>query len=729
MPEPNKTSFEYKHLTEFTGGVRRDMRSDTIPDNAAVSAHNVSIRQGVVAADKGYTRFMGNVRGTPQRIENIQYPNGTTDMVLFTTDTVYERLSGQWSYAIDAGDGTGTVNYSTLSADAAASQAEIQIPEADVGKFSASVGSNYVGVRYKTQTAKTLTSTTKNTPSGNTTYKLPATDGQVFNVGDEVYVSGNSVADYNVLQTITAVTTVTTETTIVTSLDSTSFGSPSGTTSMEKVFTSAEFQTTISSIAVSGNPRTITLAENLPGRAIKGARLVRAHELDGLTTQACDAVIVPGFTPQISSSGPVNATKAGAIVYTNGIDIPKVLCAGAGGVTVRDLYKTNIHDFGTTNTVSAFTAKTVSLFNGKLMFGNTTEGTALNFINRVRLSQIDDFEDFRAAQGGEIVELVEGSTGIVAMEPMSEFVVVYKEDAIYRGDWIGSPNVSVRFTATVHNEGCLATNAVAALPGYHYFVGKRNIYQYDGGKQLQPIGDPIRDYLYTPSRHINVSNQHYVFAFFDPEERELTVVYPKGTTQGAREALRYHEAYKSWSTRTYNNWLTYGTAIRSHQTLTWADLRQGWRQYDQPWSTAFFVNAKIHKFLLGNGSYVNVTAIKTAIETTDLYVYDINEIKTSDDGFSIRWELETKDFYLPSSYIRVDFADVYCAGDDVALHFSDDLGNTFKRVRQTSARDLLEAERLFMNQAGKQMRFRFRGQSTNFQLGWIGFSFAPEFSW
>ena len=722
MPEPNKTSFEYKHLQEFTGGIRKDMRSDTIPDNALVAGHNISIREGVISADRGFSRFMQAVRGTPQLIENIQYPNGTTDMVLVTTDTVYERLSGEWAYAVDAGDGTGTVNSALVSADVA-SGAVISIPAADVGKFSQN---DHVGVRYKVQNAKTVTGTTK---GSTTTYTLSGTDGGIFNVGDTVYISGMSPTDYNVEQTITSANTASNVTTIVTGLNSSGFGSPGGSPKMEKTYTTKEFHTTIASIAGSGDPRNITLAADLPGRVIKGARFVKAHVLNGVTTQAVDSVIVPGFTPQISSTGPVNATKAGAIVYTNGVDIPKVICSGAGGVTVRDLYKTNIHDFGTTSTVSAFTARAVSLFNGKLMFANTTEGTAKTFINRVRLSQIDDFEDFRAAQGGEIVELVEGSTGIAAMEPMSDFIVVYKEDVIYRGDWIGSPNVSVRFTATVQNEGTVGTNAVAPLPGYHYFVGKRNIYKYDGGKQLQPIGDPIRSELYTVNRSLNVANQHYVFAFFDPENRELNVVYPKGMTEGARESLRYYEPYKSWSTRTYNNWFTYGKALRSHQTLTWADLRQNWQAYTQPWTTAFFVAAKYHKFLLGNGKYVNVSAIKTSIEDTDLFVYDVNEVKNTDDGYSVRWEVETKDFYLPNSFIRVDFADVYCAGDDVAMHFSDDLGVTFRRVRQTEPRDLLESERLYMNKAGKQMRFRFRGQSTNFQLGWMGFSFAPEFSW
>jgi hypothetical protein len=498
---------------------------------------------------------------------------------------------------------------------------------------------------------------------------------------------------------------------------------------MDKIWPAKEFHTTIASIAVSGDPRNITLANDIPGRVIKGARFVKAHVLNGNTDRAADSVIVPGFTPQITSSGSVNATKAGAIVYTNGVDTPKVVCSGAGGVTVRDFYKTNIHNLGTTATVSSFVAKTVSLFNGKLMFANTNEGTAKTFINRVRLSKLDSFEDFRAAQGGEIVELIEGSTGIAAMEPMSDFIVVYKEDVIYRGDWIGSPNVSVRFTATVQNEGTVGTNAIAPLPGYHYFVGKRNIYKYDGGKQLEPIGDPIRNELYTINRSLNVANQHYVFAFFDPENRELNIIYPKGMTEGSRASIRYHEPYQSWTTRTYNNWFTYGKALRSHSTLTWDALKQTWQDYTQPWTTAFFVTAKYHKFLLGNGNYVQVTPIETSIQQTNYFVYDVNDIKNTDDGYTVRWEVETKDFYLPNSFIRIDFADVYCAGDDVAMHFSDDLGVTFRRIRQTEPRDLLESERLYMNRAGKQMRFRFRGQSSNFQLGWMGFSFAPEFSW
>ena len=733
MPDPSKTSFEYKHLTEFTGGVRTDMRGDTIPDNALLTCQNVSIRDGVLATDKGYTKFMQDVRGTPQLVETIAYQDGSgtqvSDIVLFTTDTVYQRASGQWAYAVDAEE-AGTVNFTSVSAEAASGQADISVPEADItgGKFAVN---DYVGVRYKTQEAKTITTVQANNPSGKTSYILPQTDGAIFNVGDTVLVSGNTTSAYNIEQEIETVTTASGNTTIVTTTDSSAFGTSGGTTKMERAsgLKTREFQTTISSIAASGATRAVTLAANLPGRVAKGATFVKAPVLDGKIEQVCDSVVVPNWTPEITSVGPVDATRTGAMVFTNGREIPKVVCAGAAGVTVRDFRKALMDNKGTTTPVTSLIAKTVSLFNGKLMFGNTIEGTGIVFLNRVRLSQLDDFEDFRVAQGGEIVELVEGITAIAAIEPMSDFVIVYKEDAIYRGDWIGSPNVSVRFSCTLHNEGVLTTKAVVPLPGYHYFVGKRNIYKYDGGKQLEPIGDAVRELLFTAGTRVNMANRHFLFTFFDPDYRELTIMYPKGASAGSREALRYHEQYKSWSTRTYNNWFTFGKTIRSHQTLTWNDLENDWNSYSQPWTGAFFVASKYHKLLLGTGQYIYISAVVTELRDTDTYVYDINEIEATDDGYTVPWEIITKDFYLPSSLIRVDFSDVFCAGDDVAITYSKDLGNIFTRVRQAEPRLDLEAERFYLNQAAKQIRFRLRGQSSTFQLGWMGFSFAPEFSW
>ena len=82
-----------------------------------------------------------------------------------------------------------------------------------------------------------------------------------------------------------------------------------------------------------------------------------------------------------------------------------------------------------------------------------------------------------------------------------------------------------------------------------------------------------------------------------------------------------------------------------------------------------------------------------------------------------------------NSFIRVDFLDLYTQGDDVTLWYSEDLGNQWNRVRALTPKSALQQERVHLNKASKRIRFRLKGSSTNFQLGWMGFSYTPEFSW
>ena len=85
--------------------------------------------------------------------------------------------------------------------------------------------------------------------------------------------------------------------------------------------------------------------------------------------------------------------------------------------------------------------------------------------------------------------------------------------------------------------------------------------------------------------------------------------------------------------------------------------------------------------------------------------------------------------YLPNSFIRIDFLDLYTQGDDVTLWYSEDLGSLWNRVRALEPKSAIAQERVHLNKAAKRIRFRLKGSSTNFQLGWAGFSYTPEFSW
>ena len=65
MAEDSKTEpvgTQYKFIDSFTEGIRKDQRSDALPDGGALEAKNVTIRDGIVAVDTGYAQFMADIK-------------------------------------------------------------------------------------------------------------------------------------------------------------------------------------------------------------------------------------------------------------------------------------------------------------------------------------------------------------------------------------------------------------------------------------------------------------------------------------------------------------------------------------------------------------------------------------------------------------------------------------------------------------------------------------------
>lgn len=53
------------------------------------------------------------------------------------------------------------------------------------------------------------------------------------------------------------------------------------------------------------------------------------------------------------------------------------------------------------------------------------------------------------------------------------------------------------FDVRIQGNGALCPNAIVDIGGYHIFIGQDNVYLYDGGLQLKPIGDNIRRELFS----------------------------------------------------------------------------------------------------------------------------------------------------------------------------------------------------------------------------------------
>ncbi len=791
---------QYKFIDNFMGGIRKDLRTDALPDSAGLTVSNVTLREGLIEVDKGYSQFMGGIEGSPQLIFQINYPNGTSDMILVTTETVFERLAGQWVYSIGS-DGTN-IHRTTLTEAVVTDGTTIKVASAT----GMSVDSK-IGIRYVSANFRDITATTKGT---NSVYRVAGE--QVFNAGDSVSITGYAVATWNVEQTVvsTSIATDATYTDITTNLNSSGFANTTATNPrIERFGATQQHRTTITgnpvatvdtivhggdhtngtynTVALSGGAGTgvqatvvvgsnnvtgitittdgsnykvgdvltidnatiggaadatckvatvttteMTLAAGMPGRALKDAPVVIPFTCAGDLSFIPDHVVVSNWVLPITGS--VNATIAGAAVVTNYMQEPFIVCKGAGGTTVRSMKLANITESPFTSAADALTsfrAKTVELFHNKIVFGRCYEdGT--NYNSRIRMSASFDgythslYENFESEDGGEVFDLTEGDSNIQSVRALGKLLIVYKRNAIFRGDWIGGVDASTRFQSTIFNEGAMSTHSVVKVPGKHYVVGTKNIYEYNGGLTVNNIGDPIREDLYTPNRFANVTMKEFIHCVYDPEMQEFQLFYPEGTVKGMRKAFRYSEQNQAWSARTYTHYFNYGVNFTSTETLTWGQLTQPWSNYNQPWVSAFFVTEKLHRFLLGQGNYVGPTG---EVQTETAYVYDANAVATKDTTYAIPWQYDTKDFYLPNSFIRVDFLDLYASGDDVTLWYSEDLGVIWTRVRSLEPRTEIGRERVHLNKASKRLRFRLKGSSANFQLGWAGFSYTPEFSW
>ena len=470
----------------------------------------------------------------------------------------------------------------------------------------------------------------------------------------------------------------------------------------------------------------MTIATAMPGRGLKLSQVCVPISLNGSTDFLPDYAIVPQW--KLAITGSVDATEAGTAVITNNVDTPVVIGKASGGTHSRPMKLAQITAFpylSSSTVLTSFKAKTVEIWNNKITFGRCTE-TGVNFGNRVRMSAAALYENFTAEDGGEVFDLEEGDSNIQSIRILGKLLIVYKRGIIYRGDWTAGVDASTRFQSTVTNEGAISTHAVVKATGKHYVVGSKNVYEYTGGMVLNNIGEPIREDLFSPNRFANITMKEFIHCTYDPEEQEFLLFYPEGTVKGMRKAFRYSEQYQAWTTREFTHYFNYSNTFRSTATLTWNQLKHPWSNYNQPWTSAFFVTEKLHRFYLGEGHLVTP---KGAVENVGSFIFDSNSTATLDGGYNIPWQYDTKDFYLPNSFIRIDFLDLYTRGDDVTLWYSEDLGETWTRVRALLPKSAIGQERIHINKASKRIRFRLKGNSINFQLGWGGFSYTPEFSW
>lgn len=142
--------------------------------------------------------------------------------------------------------------------------------------------------------------------------------------------------------------------------------------------------------------------------------------------------------------------------------------------------------------------------------------------------------------------LVEGSGPITAALRQADTVVVYKERAIFVGQYVGGAAVW-QFTPPIGDVGCVGVEAVADTPVGHVFVGSDNFYLFDGTRPVA-IGDQVKQWWLDNS---SAQFRYRTKLLWDRDNASVMVFYPSKSSAGqCDQVLVYHVGAKRWGRMT-----------------------------------------------------------------------------------------------------------------------------------------------------------------------------------
>ena len=159
--------------------------------------------------------------------------------------------------------------------------------------------------------------------------------------------------------------------------------------------------------------------------------------------------------------------------------------------------------------------------------------------------------------------LVSAPGQITAGGRLGDYAVVYKDKAIYVGQFVGAPAVW-DFTLVPGGEaGCVGQDAWCDVGGAHFVVGQDNIWLFDGSRPV-PIGvGQVRQWFYSNS---NPSYRYKTQCVFDRQNNVVWLHYCSNESTTLDQALVYHLASKQWGRVTLNteavlNYISAGVTI------------------------------------------------------------------------------------------------------------------------------------------------------------------------
>lgn len=287
---------------------------------------------------------------------------------------------------------------------------------------------------------------------------------------------------------------------------------------------------------------------------------------DGVTTDewlSFDSTMVPdnNYVYTFVSARDVLYTSAGTLAASRGIR------SWTGSATA--------------NVTTDYAPRYMDYYAGRLVGGWLAENPGpTNYAFRVRWSDDVSLSNWTTGTSSYL-DIHEVSGPITGLLNHSNGCMVYKENAIFRLFETGLRLPVFGYNLAAQGVGCVADQTLKAVSGQHFFLGRDDVYSFDGASQPRPIGSVIREELFS---QIDWSKIRRAFALVYRDFSEYWLFVPTKGYDWPGIVYVYNYLFDTWTKQTLSDPITNATfSSFSAATSTWDSTGGSWNSSAQQW--------------------------------------------------------------------------------------------------------------------------------------------------
>jgi hypothetical protein len=325
-------------------------------------------------------------------------------------------------------------------------------------------------------------------------------------------------------------------------------------------------------------------------------------------------------------------------------------------------------------------------------------------------------------------DITNWSTGLAATYPQPDtddfiydalilagWLIIYRSRSIMRCTYLGILDQTYFFEYMITEEGAMGYQTTVDIGGKHIFAGNSNIYLYEGGYDYTPLGDDVQYTIYPVTGSMDVGLAYANLAVYD-KYQDIYFLFIRTNGAGALNVgFKLDIGDNVWTIRVLNDQIAGSGSYLRISGVTWAEAQGTWAQNTYAWNANVYASAA--SLLLFSDISGQVLA------------YDY--VSTTDNGVTIPWLLQTKDFgndRIKNRLNRVLISGVGEVTIGVALDHAGtymDLG-TFSLDGGTGNTTIFQLTNQFVY---NYIAFQFSGTDPTFLLEFLTLEYLPESLW